>query len=285
MKSLEENVSKTSNYFVYSPSRLAEETFLYPLQCGLFSYLPGYHLARHSFDSFLILYLEDGALEITTEEITATANAGDFVLLDCYLPHAYQTKSGAKCLWCHFDGVTASGYFHAITERIGNVLTLPNPSDAKKNLLAIYTAFEEGSILREPLLSQALTNLLTEFLLFEPNATKTDVPSASEATIRYIGEHFREDLSVETLAANAHLSLYHFIRTFKKETGFTPHEYLVKVRLSTAKYLLKNTDLSIKEICFSTGFSCESVFCSAFLKNQGLTPGKYRAGGSPKEKS
>ena len=86
------------------------------------------------------------------------------------------------------------------------------------------------------------------------------------------------DSEIDTyLAEQAGLSQYHFIRTFKKETGFTPHEYLVNTRLATARYLLKNTRLPVKDICFNTGFSCESVFCSAFKQHQGMTPAQYRA--------
>ena len=50
-----------------------------------------------------------------------------------------------------------------------------------------------------------------------------------------------EDISVPVLADRVGLSLYHFIRSFKKETGFTPHDYIIHTRINTAKYLLKNT--------------------------------------------
>lgn len=54
MKSCEEFVAPESDYYIYTPSKLAKDMFLYPLQCGLFSYEPGYHLKRDSFDSFLM---------------------------------------------------------------------------------------------------------------------------------------------------------------------------------------------------------------------------------------
>lgn len=98
----------------------------------------------------------------------------------------------------------------------------------------------------------------------------------AEDTITYINEHFAEDLSVDELAARVNLSPYHFIRTFKKMTGYTPHEYLVNTRIATARYLLKNTSLPIKDICFNTGFSSESVFCSTFKRYQKISPAQYR---------
>ena len=101
----------------------------------------------------------------------------------------------------------------------------------------------------------------------------------SEPTMTFINEHFKEELSNELLAGKIGISPYHFIRIFKKETGFTPHEYLVRTRIDMAKYLLKNTGLSVKDICYNTGFSCESVFCSSFKKNVGMTPVNYRSKG------
>ena len=94
MKSCEDLVAPVSDYFIYSPSRMAQEMFLYPLQCGLFSYLPGYSLTRESFDSFLLMYIQKGELELSFEGRTFRASAGQFILIDCYKRHAYSTRTG-----------------------------------------------------------------------------------------------------------------------------------------------------------------------------------------------
>ena len=60
----EEFVASDSRYYVYSPSKNALEMFLYPLQCGHFTYLPGYRLTRESFDSFLLMYIRKGTLRL-----------------------------------------------------------------------------------------------------------------------------------------------------------------------------------------------------------------------------
>ena len=113
-------------------------------------------------------------------------------------------------------------------------------------------------------------------ILLETQEKQVIGREVSEETISYINEHFKEEITTELLSERVGLSPFHFIRTFKKETGFTPHEYLVRTRIDMAKYLLKNTGMSVKNICFATGFSCESVFCSAFKKNSGVSPNSYR---------
>ncbi len=277
MKSVEEFVTPESDYYIHAPSRQALELFLYPLQCGRFTYLPGYSLARESFDSFLLMYIEKGRLTLTLEGKTRHVSAGSFVLLDCYKLHAYSTDSGWTCVWCHFDGAAARSLYSAVVSRLGCVFTLPDGRNAFRKLGMILDVFQRGKPVQEPLMHKYLTDILTEFLLAGPSARgEADDALMAEEITAYIAGHFAEDLPLEKLAARAGLSLYHFIRVFKRETGFTPHEYIVNTRITTAKYLLKNSSRTVKEICRSTGFSSESVFCSAFKRSQGVTPGQYR---------
>ena len=97
-----------------------------------------------------------------------------------------------------------------------------------------------------------------------------------EDTIAYINNHLTEILSLNDLASQASLSPFYFSRLFKKETGFSPHEYVILSRINNAKYLLNFPELSIKDVCFKTGFSSESSFCTTFKKSVGMTPSEYR---------
>lgn len=278
MKSCEEFVAPESDYFVYAPSKSAQKMFFYPLQCGHFVYEAGYRLRREAYDSFLLIYIIGGKLDLELGKQCISAAAGSFVLLDCYQRHAYSSGSGCECCWCHFDGNAARYWYDAIVSRLGNAFSAPDFHTARARLTAIYDTFACARPVREPLMSQYLTDILTCFLLYAPlEDGSPDYTGMTEQVIAYINEHYTENIPVEELARLAGLSPYHFIRTFKKETGFTPHEYILYTRISAAKYLLKNSRMSVKDICFRTGFSCESVFCSAFKRRLGVTPTKYRA--------
>lgn len=277
MKSCEALVSPQSDYYVHLPSRSAREMFFYPLYCGHFIYDCGYCLHRESYDSFLLMYLKSGSLTLELDGRKEKAATGSFVLIDCYRPHAYSTDTGCDTLWCHFDGPCAKAHYESCVSHLGNIFSLTDPYPVVKKLEAIYQIFAAGNMIREALLSKYLNDILTALLLYNPiNIKSLSHSEMAESVISYINEHFAQTISVEELAASAGLSQYHFIRTFKKETGFTPHEYLVNIRINTAKYLLKNSGLPVKDICFNTGFSCESVFCSAFKKHMGMTPVEYR---------
>jgi AraC-like DNA-binding protein len=277
MKSYEDHVGKDSEYYIYSPSRTAKETFLYPLQCGHFIYESGYYLNRDAFDSFLLMYVESGKMTLEYEGNVTNVQAGQFILINCYLPHIYYTEKGCQCLWCHFDGITAQPYYRLIQSQLGNVFSKINVYSALEKMTAIYTIFKTASPVREALISKYLTDILTLFLLnIRLEVNDYNNASMAESTITYINEHFAENITIDALAKKAGLSQYHFIRLFKEKTGFTPHRYLLNSRINAAKYLLKNSRLSTKSICFHTGFSSESVFCSAFKKECGMTPTEYR---------
>lgn len=277
MKSCELLVSTESDYYVYTPSKAAQEMFFYPLQCGHFIYEAGYALRRESYDSFLLLYIKEGEIFLEFQGQTTAISAGHFLLLACYQHHAYACPVRCDCLWCHFDGVLARHWYNSVISHLGNFFPMPDTCSALEHLNTIYNTFVSGCPIREPLMSKYLTDILTSFLLYSPCNTKDFQESKmAEKIITYINEHFRQPLSVKELADIAGFSQYHFIRTFKKETGFTPHEYIIHTRISNAKYLLKNTGMTVKDVCFQTGFSSESVFCSSFRHCLGMTPAQYR---------
>ncbi len=280
MKSCEPQIDPRSDYYVYAPSLTAKQLFFYPLQCGHFIYQPGYTLSRENFDSFLLMYVERGEITVKSEEYNSALSPGQILFLDCYQPHSYTTKEGCECLWCHFDGILARGYYRAATAQNGIVFTPKDSYLAREKMKAVCDMFQKKAPIKEPLVSKYLNDLLTIFLL-NPPQKDFDQASISETATAFIRENFAKEISIEELAKYAGLSPWHFIRVFKRETGLTPHQYLMDTRIAAAKYLLKNSSLSAKNICFATGFSCESVFCSAFKKHEGITPGMYRSAKAP----
>lgn len=278
MLSTEALVSPGSDYYVYTPSAQAQGLFLTPLLVGHFQYLPGYRLRRTSLDSFLVMHVIRGGCEVEYGGRRFSAQAGQVVVLDCYAPHAYHTADGWEAEWLHFDGPCARGYFDAVTGGDGPVITLKNSCRFEKNLHQIYAQFRDAAPVREALLNNCVVNLLTELLVSREGAN----PSAQSAgiiedSVAYINDHLTQELSLEELAARAALSPFYFSRLFKKETGFSPHQYILATRISNAKFLLQSTGDSVKSICFTVGFSSESSFCTAFKKETGLTPTEYRA--------
>lgn len=93
----------------------------------------------------------------------------------------------------------------------------------------------------------------------------------------YIQQHFDEDLSLNTLASQAHYSPYHFHRLFRQQVGEAPKQYLSRLRLEKAiKELVFYPDKAIYAIAIDCGFSSQSVFARAFKGKYLLTAEQYR---------
>jgi AraC-like DNA-binding protein len=88
-------------------------------------------------------------------------------------------------------------------------------------------------------------------------------------------------LTVEDLSREAALSPFHLIRTFRNVYKQTPHQYLVELRIAKAKELLRNTDISITEICAEVGYESLGSFSTLFSKLAGISPSAYRASSRP----
>lgn len=92
----------------------------------------------------------------------------------------------------------------------------------------------------------------------------------------YLAAHCTEPLRLDDLSAEACLSRYHLIRSFKAATGMTPHAWLLDLRIKLARELLKKTRQPLSDIALQTGFADQSHFNRSFKERTAVTPGQYR---------
>jgi len=91
-----------------------------------------------------------------------------------------------------------------------------------------------------------------------------------------IEERIPESIKVGELAAEIHMSPFHFARMFKKAMGHPPHAYITLVRMERAKYLLAGSKLSLRQIATSVGYQTQAHFSGVFHKRVGVTPRTFR---------
>jgi len=94
----------------------------------------------------------------------------------------------------------------------------------------------------------------------------------------YIHVHYTQRISIDTLAAIALQSRFHFIRSFKAYTHMTPYQYVLGLRMEDAKKQLRRRGNTVTEVSLNLGFSSTSQFYRAFLKAVGVTPEEFRNG-------
>jgi AraC-like DNA-binding protein len=92
---------------------------------------------------------------------------------------------------------------------------------------------------------------------------------------------YYEPLDVDDMAGAAGLSRAHFSREFRRAFGDPPHAYLLTRRLERAAALLRGTDRSVAEVCFSVGLLSVGSFTTSFTRTYGRSPTAYRAAHPP----
>ena len=110
------------------------------------------------------------------------------------------------------------------------------------------------------------------------NNTRTELFRRLNNAKDYMISNYNKDISLNEICGYACLSETHFFRSFRQTFHCTPHQYLMQLRLSQSKHMLKNTNYEVKEIVSIIGFDCVSSFIRLFKSRFGVTPGSYRMG-------
>jgi transcriptional regulator GlxA family with amidase domain len=106
-----------------------------------------------------------------------------------------------------------------------------------------------------------------------------DMPAPSErirATVEWISENYGGRISISSMAERALMSERNFLRRFRAEMGHTPHEYLSKIRLESARKLLLSTALPVDKIARHCGLFNGDHLRKHFVKQFGMSPVEYR---------
>jgi AraC family transcriptional regulator len=171
---------------------------------------------------------------------------GNFEILESYTRQDALLSNVGLALLAELDSHGWSGRLYA--ESLANVLAV--------HLLRYYTN-EETTVARfHGGLSGAKLRQVTEF----------------------IAVNYANEIKLTELAHVAGMSDFHFAREFKRSTGTTPHQYLIKFRIERAKALLSEHELPLAEVGLRSGFSHQSHFTRLFRKITGTTPQLYRLG-------
>lgn len=275
MRTKEKGVKPSSELFFSSPSNQAKNLFYYVTCTGHYSYEDTYELKRDDYNSFLILHIIKGSIRIEYDNISFIADMGETVLINCHKPHKYSSVGDLDTIWVHFDGLNSQAIYKELQVLYNQVVVMKNAPEIVNRIYKIFDIYKSGKKVSEAIQSAYISRILGEFFK-NPGNDQADNNDLVDKVINHIEENYGKKLSIDDLAQVAGLSEYYFSRLFKKRTGYTLHEYIIKTRVINAKILLKSTNMSLREIAYNCGFSNESTFSNTFKKITGMTPGVFR---------
>lgn len=266
--------------FSHTPSSFARNAFFYVQSIGHFCCDENYYTEREGYTSYLLIYTVSGKGYIHYREKEYEIHPGQVFIMNCYDYQKYYSdkKEPWEIKWVHFYGGTSTQYFDIIYENYGPLIDTGEEIHIQQYMDSMLEWIGRGDFRFEIKASSVILQMLTDIMMasIETNNIKKPHNSQVEAALRYIENNYQNHISLGDISKSACSSKYNFSRVFKRMTGYSPYEYLIKHRINMAKSLLKATDYSIDEIAGSVGFKSTCSFIKTFRELDNMTPLNYR---------
>ncbi|SFE98192.1 AraC-type DNA-binding protein [Paenibacillus algorifonticola] len=265
-----------------TPSSFAKSALFYIQEIGHFQAFSPYYTEREQLESFLLVYTLAGAGRLTYRDVTYELRPHQLFFIDCmsYQHYAADAAAGGnwELLWVHLSGSTTREYYEQFAAGCPPVLTLQPDCRIQACLMQLLQINRQKSTRTELTSSVLLAELLTEVLLAaqEPELLSVELPPYISAIIGELEQHYAQKMTLDQLARRHAVSKYHLAKQFKRYTGFSPHEYVIGIRISQAKELLKYSNQPVAEIALMVGIDNVSHFINLFKAREGVTPLVYR---------
>lgn len=224
-----------------------------------------------------ILYVAHGSAVCDYQAHEITVHKGEFVLYPPNVKQRYSFPQGATVItmWIHFTGRAAEEILNEL-ELVGGVYKAPFPDDAEFNFKKLITSHAMTS----PKHSIAAKGYLIELLAsLSPKGACSPPMLYNDAVskmLEYINLNWQARISVYKLAKAVGLSPSRAAHLFSETLGESMHHYINRIKLSNAKDLLMNTDMTVSEISAMIGFADPLYFSRAFKSVYGSSPRKIR---------
>ena len=256
----------------------AQDNLFHAQAFTVFQYKQGSFTRRQNFRSYLILYTYDGIGELEYEGRKYSLRSGDGIWIDCRKAHYYVAKEDWKVAAFHFQGPLVQHMLDELDTNGG--ISFREGLEGRfhryfEKLLAIYSA---PSLHRDLRASHCISGMLLYLLLLNANTATDDlnVPDSVQLVMKHMERNYQSPVTLDDLAQLTKSNKYHLAKTFKRYTGFSPHDYLICLRINQAKLLLRSTTLPANKIAHEVGIHDINNFNYLFKNRVGMTPIQYR---------
>ena len=256
----------------------------------------------HRHDFLEIVYFKSGIGSHYINGKSYTITSGNICLLNTGVEHYYQIQPNESKKEIEVKNIIFYPSFldeaysstNFIDEAYRNLMKQSPPEhndyiqlsqDYNKDFLALISLIEHELLLKEPGYLNVVKNCLCSILIkiFRKDLLLNKKPSLLlknieiiEQALSMLDKRYNETITLNDIAKHFNYSSVYFNTLFYKHTGLTFKKYLQKLRCEKAKQFLKETDLTIANICEQVGYSDMKFFFSLFKSIVGLTPNEYR---------
>ena len=271
-----------SNRILYTPSAFARNSLLHLQEIGELEAKINHTSSRFGLSSYLFFTVASGSGVLTYNYKQYKLSSGDCVFIDCNLPYSHTTDEHNlwSLCWIHFYGPTMGNIYDKYKERGGRPVFTPN------NSAPFFSVWEElmkvacsGDYMRDMLINQQLSALLTRLMehSWHPEDQIAAKKKQSVLSIKeYVDQNYNLKITLDGLASQFYINKYYLSKTFKEQFGQSLSSYILSVRITKAKQLLRFSDKSVETIGYECGLGAPHYFSQTFRSVEGVPPSKYR---------
>lgn len=235
------------------------------------------NFVSHLHNEYELVYILDGSIETTINNNTYTMKRGELCLINQNCIHSYKTLGYSRC----FLIILESSWVKSFKSKLKNC-KIVNPiikltKDASIEIEGCYDNIVKN-IDKNYLLVKGYIYILFGYIyesieLIESNNRR---PSYIEEILKFVTENFDKNISQEMVAKKVGISKYHMSRIINDYLAMNFNAYLNTLRVNYAQNLLVESDLTITDIAYQSGFQCLRSFNRAFKNITGVTPTSIR---------
>jgi len=233
---------------------------------------------RNGRNDFYLMYLCRGKLKIHHAKSKCILKAGQVIIFPPRTPVLYTNISDDKIdyRWIHFTGNQAEKLLETAQLPLSTPINVSVDEKITNEFQSLFNEYVDSDFLFEASSMAKFINIISLLGRAAAQVNKNRITDSLRFALKYIDENYTKAIDVKELAKREHISYAYFRTIFKQKTGTSPNQYIIMLRLRNASLLLKQTDLSIKEIAESMGFSDQMYFSRIFKKRFGMTPKDFR---------
>lgn len=272
----------SSNRVLYTPSSFAKSSLLYLQEIGTLQALAPHTSLRSNLPSYLFFIVISGTGKLIYDGNEYNLKKGDMIFIDCRKSYSHTTDSDNlwTLQWCHFNGPEMGNIYNKYCGRGGRPVFNPDNITPFFSILSELTILAKSSdYMRDMKINALLSELLVLIMNESWHPENRQLPSKRASVLdvkNYLDENYSGKITLDNLCKQFYISKYYLTHSFKDEFGQSITRYLLSIRITHAKQLLRFSNKSIEEIGYEVGIGAPAYFSRVFKDVEGVSPRQYR---------
>ncbi len=234
-----------------------------------------------NYQAYCLFYVLSGTACFTKQKDTFYMNKEDAVITSCNTGLSFfRVTPDIEYFYVIITGSSAKLYYNMV-RGVNTVIHITPLHNIYSYFTELCTMKMTNDILDQMNVCFVLHEIIHELVLLTQDVDQARLTTPIQQTVvniamKYIEEHYREDLTVDKICQEVSFSKYYFCKLFKENTGMTLYQYLIQYRVNKSKELLTYSKLSIHAIALDVGFKNTLSYSRCFKQYNQMTPSEYR---------